>query len=74
VGGGVGEGTRHLTLPRLYLVIYSVYITCKGDPYLENGAQRRLGAEDFVCLGFARRDGGRFPLSVSTYLFGVNGL
>jgi hypothetical protein len=56
-----------------YLVDYSVCIICKGDPYPENGAQRRLGAEDFICLGFARRGGGRFPLSLSTYLFGVNG-
>jgi hypothetical protein len=25
------------------------------------------------CLGHARRSGGRFPLSLSTYLTGVNG-
>jgi hypothetical protein len=31
-----------------------------------------LGMEDFLCLGLARR-GGRFPLSLSPYLFGVNG-
>jgi hypothetical protein len=56
----------------VHLVIYSVCIT--WDPYPENGAQRRLGAENFLCLGLARRGGGRFALSLSTYLFGVNGL
>jgi hypothetical protein len=42
-------------------------------PYPENGAQRTLGVEDFLCLGLARRGGGRFPLFLSTYPFGVNG-
>jgi hypothetical protein len=42
---------------------------CKGDPYPEKGAQRRLGAEDF----FVDRTQGRRPVSFgkSTYLFGV---
>jgi hypothetical protein len=47
-------------LPRFYFVC----IICKGDPY---PAQR---GQDFLCLGLAR---GQFPLSLSTYLFGVNG-
>jgi hypothetical protein len=34
-------------LPRFYFV----RIICKGDPYPENGAQRRLGVEDFLCMG-----------------------
>jgi hypothetical protein len=29
--------------------------------------------EDILCLGLARRGGGRFPLSLSTYPFGANG-
>jgi hypothetical protein len=34
--------------------------------------RHKLGAEDFLCLGFARRGGGRFLLFLSTYRFGVN--
>jgi hypothetical protein len=43
---------------------------CEGDPYTDNGAQRRLGAEDFLSVGLARRRGDRFPFSLSTNLFG----
>jgi hypothetical protein len=43
-------------------------VPCKEDPYLENCAQRTLGAEDFLCLGFARRGGGRFPLFSFVYI------
>jgi hypothetical protein len=37
----------------VYLVDHSVCSICKGDLHPENGAQRRLGAEDFLCLGLA---------------------
>ena len=50
------------------------HFICKWDPHPENGAQRRLGAEDFLYVELARRGGGRFPLSLSTYPFGVSGL
>jgi hypothetical protein len=33
-------------------------IICKGDPYSENGAQRGLAVEDFLCMGY---DAGAAP-------------
>jgi hypothetical protein len=62
-------------LPSLFSHHLLFLFFCKGDPYLENSAQRMLGVEDFLCLGLARRGGGRFPLFFVyiPYLFGVNG-
>jgi hypothetical protein len=65
VGGGRGDGTRGAIILLglfYYLVVFSVCIICKGDPYPENSAQRRLGAEDFLCLGVCTQ--GRRPVSL----------
>jgi hypothetical protein len=49
-GGRGGEEASSITVPPFYL-FYFVRIICKGNPYPENGAQRRLGAEDLLCMG-----------------------
>ena len=37
---------------RLYLcTLFLYHHICKGDPHPENGAQRRLGAGDVLCMG-----------------------
>jgi hypothetical protein len=50
----VGDGGDGRTWPVTFsssLPRVNFSITCKGDLYPENGAQHRLGVEDFVCLG-----------------------
>jgi hypothetical protein len=53
-GGGGGEaepGTVKAHQPSPVLFLCFLCFLCKGDPHPENGAQRRLGAEDFLCMG-----------------------
>jgi hypothetical protein len=55
-GGGGGEAEPGLVKSSLTnhhrLVVFSLLsFFCKGDPHPENGAQRRLGAEDLLCMG-----------------------
>jgi hypothetical protein len=49
-GGRGGEEACSVTFLPFYL-FYFVRIICKGNPYPENGAERRLGAEDLLCMG-----------------------
>jgi hypothetical protein len=60
VRSGEGEETSPVTLFCLCF-LYAGCINCNGDPHPENSAQRRLGAEDSLCLGLASR--GRRPVS-----------
>jgi hypothetical protein len=55
-GGGGGEAepdtVKKLTNHHRFLsFLCFLCFLCKGDPHPENGAQRRLGAEDFLCMG-----------------------
>jgi hypothetical protein len=71
VGGKGGDGTRAVTLFTFFftslLTPFGLFVRGTHTPRMA------LGAEDFLCLGLARRGGVRFPLSLSTYLFRVNG-
>jgi hypothetical protein len=56
-GGRGGEGkaepatvTRHHHLVLLCFLSFFSFL-CKGDPYPVNSAQRKLGVEDFLCMG-----------------------
>jgi hypothetical protein len=56
LGGGGGGGEAEPDTVKCSLTITGFFLCflcflCKGDPYPENGAQRRLGAEDFLCMG-----------------------
>jgi hypothetical protein len=71
-GGGDGTHTVVFTSDSFFhfvLFFASSTIFVRGA----HTPRMALGVESFLCSGLARRGGGQFPLSLSTYLFGVNG-
>jgi hypothetical protein len=62
-----GDGHRSLIVRFISVFAFSIpFVRGTHTPRMAHGAQRTLGVEGFLCLGFARRGGGFLCLCLHT--------